>query len=104
MIYEERSYRLKPGAVPAYLALVENEGLPIQRGHLGQLIGYFHTEIGTLNQVVHIWAYESLDDRERRRAALMQDPRWLAFIPKLQPLIDVMESRILKPAPFSPLR
>lgn len=103
MIYEERSYRLKPGAVPQYLRLVEQEGIAIQQGHLGRLVGYFHTEIGTLNQVVHIWAYDSLDERERRRALLWQDPAWQAFIPKIQALIETMESRILKPAAFSPL-
>ena len=55
-----------------------------------------------MNEIVHIWAYASLDDRERRRAALAR-PRWVAFIPKIQALIEEMESKILKPAPFSPL-
>jgi hypothetical protein len=40
----------------------------VQTDHLGKLIGFFFTEIGVVNQVVHIWAYESLDDRLVRRA------------------------------------
>jgi hypothetical protein len=104
VIYEERTYRLKTGRVPEYLRHVEQEGIAIQRGHLGQLVGYFSTDIGPLNQIVHIWAFESLDDRARRRAALWQDPAWQAFLPKIQALIETMESKILKPAPFSPLR
>lgn len=103
MLYEMRIYRLKTGAVPAYLRLVEEEGIRVQEEHLGQLVGYFATEIGRLNEIVHVWAYESLDERERRRAALAGDPRWTAFIPKIQALIEEMETRILKPAPFSPL-
>ena len=75
----------------------------IQRGHLGQLVGYFHTDIGPLNQIVHIWAFDSLDDRDRRRNALAADPAWQAFMPSIQALIEEMESKILRPATFSPL-
>ncbi|MES2943307.1 MAG: NIPSNAP family protein [Pseudomonadota bacterium] len=103
MIYELRTYRLKVGAVPAYITLVQDEGLAIQKSHLGQLIGYFSTDIGELNQIVHLWAFDSLDDRERRRAALLLDPGWLAFLPRLQALIETMECKIMKPTPFSPL-
>lgn len=103
MFYEMRTYRLKVGALPKYLQIVQDTGLNIQRGHLGQLVGYFHTDIGPLNQIVHIWAFESLDDRERRRSALAADPSWQAFMPELQALIEEMESKILRPAAFSPL-
>lgn len=104
MFYELRTYRLKVGAVPAYIQLVHEEGLAIQKRHLGQLVGYFSTDIGALNQIVHMWAFESLDDRDRRRTALLMDPLWLAFLPKLQVLIEDMECKILKPMPFSPLQ
>ena len=104
MLYELRTYRLKVGAVPAYIKAVQDEGLAIQKRHLGQLIGYFSTDIGTLNQIVHLWAFDSLDDRDRRRAALLMDPQWLAFLPRLQALIEEMECRILRPTPFSPLQ
>lgn len=103
MIYEERTYRLKTGTVPEYLRLVEEEGIAIQAGHLGRLIGYFSCDIGPLNQIVHIWAFASLEDRERRRAHLWADPAWQAFIPKIQALIETMECKILTPARFSPL-
>lgn len=103
MHYEMRTYRLKVGALPDYLRLVRDIGLPVQRRHLGQLVGYFHTDIGPLNQVVHIWAYDGLDDRERRRNALAADPAWQAFLPSLQALIDDMDNKILRPTEFSPL-
>ena len=104
MFYELRTYRLKVGAVPAYIKAVQDEGLAIQKRHLGQLIGYFTTDIGMLNQIVHLWAFDSLDDRDSRRAALLMDPEWLAFLPRLQALIEEMECRILRPTPFSPLQ
>jgi hypothetical protein len=102
MIYEIRTYRLKTGAMPAYLRLIQEEGIAIQKGHLGLLIGYFHSEIGPLNEIVHIWAYEDLADRERRREALAADPRWQAVLPRIQSHIETMENKIMKPAPFSP--
>ena len=100
MFYEIRTYRLKNGAVPSYLAAVGEEGIAIQKRHLGTLIGYFFSEIGPINEIVHIWAYVSLDDREARRARLATDPDWQAFLPKIRDLIEVAENRIMKPAPF----
>lgn len=103
MIYEHRTYRLKNGAVPEYLRVVEDEGIAIQRHHLGTLVGYFTTEIGPLNEITHIWAFTDLEDRARRRAALTADPAWLAFLPKIRSLIEEGQNRILKPTGFSPL-
>ena len=103
MIYEMRTYRMKVGSVPAYLKLVEQEGIAVQTSHLGQLVGYFSSEIGALNEIVHIWAYQDLGDRAARRAKLGADPRWQAFLPKIQALIATMENKILLPAAFSPL-
>ncbi|MGU7775949.1 NIPSNAP family protein [Burkholderia sp. MR1-5-21] len=103
MFYEIRTYRLRTGTLPAYLKLVEEEGIALQKRYLGDLIGYFFSEIGPLNQIVHIWAYPSLDERERRRAALAGDLAWQAFAPKIQALMEEMENKIMKPAPFSPL-
>ena len=103
MIYEMRTYRLKTGTVPAYLKIVGEEGIAVQTGHLGQLVGYLFSEIGSLNEVVHVWAYADLVDREVRRAALAADPRWQAVLQKIVPLIETMQNKILKAAPFSPL-
>lgn len=104
MIYELRTYRMKVGSVPAYLKLVEDEGIDVQRSHLGHLVGYFSTEIGPLNEIVHIWAYQDLNDRAARRARLAADPRWQVFLPKIQALIETMENKVLLPSAFSPLQ
>ncbi|MFO1074428.1 MAG: NIPSNAP family protein [Geminicoccaceae bacterium] len=77
MYIEIRTYRLKNGGIPAYLAAVA-DGIAIQRRHLGTLVGYYSSEIGPINQIVHIWAFASLDDREARR------PGW-APIPSGRP-------------------
>lgn len=102
MIVEERIYSLHIGATAEYLRLYEAEGLAIQRPILGRLVGYFSSDIGTLHQIVHMWAYTDLAEREARRATLLADPRWVAYGKKVRPLQISQENKILKPAPFSP--
>ncbi len=54
-----RTYRLKNGAIPDYLRVVGEEGIAIQKKHLGNLVGYFYLEIGPINEIVHIWGFKS---------------------------------------------
>lgn len=103
MIVEHRTYRLRPGTVPQFMAAYQAGPLDLQRRILGNLLGYFVTEIGPLNETVHLWGYDSLDDRARRRAALMAEPEWRAFLTAVLPLIETQETKILLPTPFSPL-
>ena len=102
MIVDERTYTLQIGAVGKYLKLYEATGMTIQRRILGNLLSFYSTEVGTLNQIVHLWGYESMDDRARRRAALWQDPGWLGFAEQAMKLLIKQENRILIPASFSP--
>jgi NIPSNAP len=102
VIVEERIYTLHAGATSEYLHLYEAEGLAIQRPTLGKLIGYFSTEFGPLNQIVHLWAYQDLGDRQERRRRLLADERWRAYTRKIRPLIVHQENKLLTPAPFSP--
>jgi hypothetical protein len=103
MIVEERIYTLAIGKAPEYLALYEAEGLGVQRSILGRMIGYFSTEFGPLNQIVHLWAYQDLADRARRRAELAAHPGWRSYLAKVRPLIVSQENKLLTPAPFAPI-
>jgi hypothetical protein len=103
MLYEIRTYRLKNGAIPEYLKVVGETGIEIQRKHLGNLVGYFSSEIGPINEIVHIWGFDTLDDRQARRARLAADPEWQAFLPKIRDLIVTAENKVMSPATFSPI-
>jgi len=102
LIVEQRVYTCHCGKAPVYVSLYAQEGLAIQRPILGHLLGYFTSDIGTLNQVIHLWAYESLADRAERRARLLADPAWRTYAAKVQPLVLEQHNAILTPAPFSP--
>jgi len=97
MIVEMRTYQLKPRSV----AEVEKrfaEPLPA-RMKLSPLAGFWHTDVGGLNQIIHMWPYENLAARERIRAEAVKDGTWP---PKIGEFIETMETKILIPAPFSP--
>jgi len=106
MILEVRTYTAHPGKTAQWLEYYEKHGLPVQEKYLGGLVGFFTSEIGTLNQIVHMWRYESLADREARRGAMAKDPAWHQFLrgqAQPSPLVS-QESRILIPTSFSPMK
>src|SRR5712692_2495348 len=65
MIYEIRTYRIAPGS----LAEVEKrygEGYEYRKKY-SELTAFLHTEIGPLNEIVHIWPYRDLAARAHPR-------------------------------------
>ena len=101
MIVDHRTYAIKPGKLNEFVKLYEKEMLPLQLKYLGHCVGwYVSNDIGPLSQIVHMWAYKNLADREERRARLAQDPGFAPYLAKAQPLLDSMENKILQPAPF----
>lgn len=95
MIYEVRTYTLEPGTVAQFEAGFA-EALP-HREKYSPLAAFWHTDIGPLNQVIHVWPYENLGERERIRAEAAQDPHWP---PADLSMIQTMESEIWNPAAF----
>ena len=106
MIVDHRTYDMHPGKGSAWLEAYRDVGLPVQRRHLGQLLLFATTEVGPINQAVFMWAYESVGDRERRRAGMEQDPGWTAFRLRHQPFQSLKQqtNQLLEPTSFSPIR
>ncbi|MCY3811304.1 MAG: NIPSNAP family protein [Gammaproteobacteria bacterium] len=106
MIIDHRTYSFRPGTVKIWLEKYESDGLPIQRKYLGEFVGIFTTEVGNLHEVVFMWAYKSLADRERRRTDMEADPEWKTFIQEIWDLDAIVgqEIKMLRPASYSPLR
>lgn len=100
MFVDERIYTLKAGEVPTFLKLYEEEGMEVQVRILGKMVGYYFTDIGPLNQIVHMWGYDSLDDRFERRKQLQASEEWQSYARKMRPLVTNVENKLLVPAPF----
>ena len=99
MIYEVRTYQLKPRSVPEFID-VFGKALP-KREEVSKLSGFFYTDIGPLNQVIHVWPYKNLADREKQRAKFTTGKN-LGWPPKVGHLCENMNSEIYIPSPFTP--
>ena len=95
MIYEIRTYDLKPRSIPEFEKRT-GEKLP-GRLEYSKLGGFWHTEIGPLNQVIHIWPYDDLNQRGDIRARAVADG---AYPPNTSEFIVNMQSEIFHPAEF----
>lgn len=103
MIIDHRTYTVQHGRTKEYMALFEAEGLPVQLKHLN-LVGYFLSVVGPLNEIIHLWSYDDMGDMERRRAARDADPAWQAYLKKTAGMLVKQETKIIKPTDFSPIK
>lgn len=97
MIYEFRTYTLKPRTQGEFIKRFEEK--LVERQKFSKLAALWYTEIGRLNEVVHVWGYDSLGAREKIRAEAVKAGAWP---PKIGDYIHDMRSEIFIPLPFSP--
>lgn len=96
MFVEQRIYTLVPGGTAEYLTLYAEYGRAAQERILGSMLGCFTTETGPLNQLIYLWPFNSLEERARRRTALMSDSGFRDFRGKVRHLLVRQENLILK--------
>lgn len=89
MIYEFRTYTLRPGTLPEFLKLF-GDALP-KREQFSKLAAFWYTDIGPLNEVIHVWPYENALERTRLRAEAVKAGVWP---PKTGELIVDMKAEI----------
>jgi hypothetical protein len=104
MIYELRTYQLVMGGVPRYLEIAQTRLLPVLAEHGLKPVGFWYTEIGTLNEVVHLWAYNDLNERTRLWKSWTSDPRRAEIGQDLRQVIVTQSNKILTPTEFSGLK
>ena len=98
MIYEMRTYTLRPGSQAEVARNSGEVARRIRGDDYGRLEGYWLTEIGALNQVMHLWSYESFDERARLRAALGRNAAWRnEYLPMIMPHLLRQDIRLLNP-------
>ena len=102
MLYYVRTYTCRPGTIRKHQALYLEHGFEVQKRHLGDPLVYLLTETGDVNSYLHIWVYQNAADREARRAAMMRDPQWLAYLEKSADAgyLIRQENRLMVRAPF----
>ncbi len=103
MIYDFRMYTLKPGTTPQYMAAVKEVALPIRQKYGVKLAGWYYSELGELNQVVHIWAFRDYAHMQDAKAKMANDPEWTQkYVPRVQPLIVAQKTYLMLSPDFAP--
>ena len=104
MIIEMRTYILKPASLRKFLDIYNNDIRKTHVSILGNQIGFFYTEFGELNKVVHLYGYDSYEDREKRRELLSKNKDFINYLDKVKDIILHMKNEVMIPADFSKIR
>ncbi len=78
------------------------EGAIEGRLALSPVAALMYSDVGPLNKFVHIWPYESLDQRMAIRKQAVDTGVWPP--PGGPDLLVSQDNKILLPAPFSPMQ
>jgi len=96
MVYELRTYTTPANKAPLLGQYSGEIARPIRGDNYGKLEGYWITDIGPLNRVMHLWSYDDLNHRQKLRAELGRNERWQTeYLPKAGPLILRQDVRLL---------
>ncbi|KAF9055830.1 hypothetical protein BJ165DRAFT_449208 [Panaeolus papilionaceus] len=101
-VFELRSYQLKPGTLLEW----ENawrRGIEARRKSIAP-VGAWFSQVGRLHQVHHMWQYPNMQTRRDMREKAWQNDGWAETVSKTSQLAWSMDSHILIPLPFSPLK
>ena len=103
-IYEKRTYSVTVGQMAEVTRLYSTLGYPALEagGFSKKLIGYFLSDTGELHQLVHLWKFDSDDDRRAHWKRLFEDADFMAFAKQLRPLVKTQANQLLLAAPWGP--
>jgi NIPSNAP len=104
-LYELRTYTLHVGKMAEAVKLYQEIGFPaLQKGGQDKkLVGYFQSDTGTINQLVHLWKFDDGADRRAHWAGLSANKDFVeGFASKFRPLLMNQEVKLLHPGPWGP--
>jgi hypothetical protein len=104
-LYELRTYTLHVGKMAEAVKLYQEIGFPaLQKGGQDKkLVGYFQSDTGTINQLVHLWKFDDDADRRAHWAAVFANKDFVeGFASKFRPLLMTQEVKLLQGAPWGP--
>jgi len=104
-LYELRTYTLRVGAMAEAVKLYQELGFPaLQKGGQDKkLVGYFQTDTGTINQLVHLWKFDDDADRRAHWASVYSNKDFVeGFASKFRPLLMTQEVKLLQAAREAP--
>ena len=103
-IYEKRTYSVTVGQMAEVIRLYSSLGWPaLEAGGFGKkLIGHFVSDTGELHQLIHLWRFQSDDDRRAHWKRLFEDPDFLTFAKQIPQLVRSQNVQLMLAAPWGP--
>ena len=95
-IIDFRSYLIHYDRMKTFLDTTEEFALPVQLRHIGPPLGYFLTTVGNLQQINHLWGYDSMGDMEARREARTADPEWNKYLDSSEGIYERQETQVMR--------
>ncbi len=97
-LIDHRIYTIRLRKMGEFLEVFNRLALPILMRTLEHPLGFYTSLVGPQNQFVHLWAYESLADYERRALARDTHPGFAAYLAASEHLIVAQETRLVRAA------
>ncbi len=94
-VVDFRTYLIHFNKMPTFLQTTEQHALKVMVRHIGPPIGYYQTTVGNLQQITHIWGYDSMGDMETRRQARNADPEWDNYLRASHGIYERQETQVL---------
>ena len=108
MIYELRVYHCVSGRLPALLKRFETVTLSIWERHGIRQAGFWTVLVGESSQdLFYLVQWESLAEREKKWAAFLADPEWIAKRAESErdgPIVASVSNSFLQPTAFSSVK
>jgi hypothetical protein len=95
-LVDHRIYTVKLRKMPEFLEVFDRLAMPVLLQTLGHPLGFYVSQVGPLNQMVHLWGYDDLADYERRSNARDTHPDFPAYLAASEHLITAQETRLIR--------
>jgi hypothetical protein len=103
MIFERRAYTAEPGKVPDFYAANVERGFDLVDPMMQRLVGYFTTRTGPVDQVVHFYRYDDLDDWNSRLRGMYGVPELTPYFTKARKILYKQENAFFDLLPVEAL-
>jgi hypothetical protein len=95
-LVDHRIYTIRLRRMNEFIEVFDRLAMPILLKTLGYPLGFYTSQVGPLNQFVHLWAYQDLADYERRCQARDTHPDFPSYLAASEHLIVAQETRLIR--------
>lgn len=103
MLFEQRCYTLKPGTTTAFWQAQVERGFELVEPIQQRLVGYFSNVSGPVDQVTHLYRYDSFDDWENRLHGLYAVSALQPYFRSVRALMTAQQNQFFAVAPVAQL-